>query len=66
MCIVSLIVDGWEDIEGRPIHGVIVCCWGMIYYLNSYDITKDGKFKIDLVIIWRQEIKEVNHNLDLL
>ena len=28
MCIVSLIVDGWEDIEGRPIHGVIVCCKG--------------------------------------
>ncbi|KAH7281866.1 hypothetical protein KP509_36G067000 [Ceratopteris richardii] len=40
---VSLLVDGWSDVQRRSIHGVVAYSRGEMYFISSHDASDTGK-----------------------
>ncbi|KAH7331702.1 hypothetical protein KP509_20G047100 [Ceratopteris richardii] len=56
---VSLLVDGWSDVQRRSIHGVVAYSRGEMYFISSHDASETGKSADVLASEWASAIEIV-------
>ncbi|KAH7433433.1 hypothetical protein KP509_07G069500 [Ceratopteris richardii] len=56
---VSLLVDGWSDVQRRSIHGVVAYSRGEMYFISSHDASDTGKSADVLAAEWASAIEIV-------
>ncbi|KAH7438979.1 hypothetical protein KP509_04G039900 [Ceratopteris richardii] len=56
---VSLLVDGWSDVQRRSIHGVVAYSRGEMYFISSHDASETRKSADVLAAEWASGIEIV-------